>query len=179
MTLTLAQLQACMPYAGDRVAIYLECLNTAMLEQKIDTLARQACFLAQVAHESGSLKYTLELADGRDYDPTVNPAKAEALGNTQAGDGPKYKGRGLLQVTGRANTTACLTALGRNPEDIHYLETPMGASRSAAWFWESKGLSELADQGAFGIITKRINGGYNGLDDRIRHYVRIRKVFGI
>lgn len=173
MTLTLAQLQGCMPYADDRASIYVECLNTAMLEFQIDTLLRQACFLAQVAHESGSLKYTLELADGRDYEGRAD------LGNTQPGDGPKYKGRGLLQVTGRTNTTACLAALGRRPEDRDYLLTPMGASRSAAWFWQSKGLNEIADQGRFWSISKIINGGTNGLDDRIQHYCRCRKALSI
>lgn len=177
--LSLAQLQACIPYAGDRAPIFLECLNTAMTEFGIETLARQAAFLAQVAHESGSLRYTIELGDGRGYDITVNPQKAEELGNTQAGDGPKYKGRGLLQVTGRKNTEECLAALGRNVEDRAYLETPMGAARSAGWFWKSRGLNDLADQGAFWSISKKVNGGTNGLDDRIRHYVRIRKVFGI
>lgn len=174
MILTLAQLNACMPYAGERAPIFLECLNTAMHERKIDTLAREAAFLAQICHESGSLKYVLEIASGKDYEGRAD------LGNTHAGDGPKYKGRGLLQITGRANYEACGFALGKNLiADPQYLETPMGASRSAAWFWEKSGLNELADQGSFGTITKKINGGYNGLDDRIRHYVRIRKVFGI
>jgi putative chitinase len=171
--LSLSQLVACMPGSEARAPVFVECLNTAMTEFAIDSLARQACFLAQVAHESGSLRYTLELASGRDYEGR------EDVGNTQPGDGPKYKGRGLLQVTGRANTEACLLKLRRNIEDRAYLETPMGASRSAAWFWDHKGLNAPADQGLFWTISKKINGGTNGLDDRIRHYVRIRKVLGI
>lgn len=162
-----------MPYAGDRVPVFVECLNHAMLEFGIDTAIRQSCFLAQVAHESGSLRYTLEIADGRAYEGRKD------LGNTQPGDGPKYRGRGLIQITGRTNTTACLVALGRKEEDRLYLETPMGACRSAAWFWKENGLNELADTGAFAAITKKINGGFNGMDERIRHYIRIRKVFGI
>jgi putative chitinase len=163
-----------MPYASDRGPIFLECLNTAMLEFHIDTLLRQACFLSQVAHESGSLRYTLELATGSDYEGRKD------LGNTHVGDGIKYKGRGLLQVTGRANYEKCGLGLGRNLiEDPAYLETPMGASRSAAWFWHSNGLNDIADQGNFGTICRRVNGGYNGLDDRIKHYVRCRKVLGI
>lgn len=173
MILSLAQLQACMPYAGDRAPIYLECLNTAMHEYDIDTLLRQACFLAQVAHESGSLKFTLELADGRQYEGR------EDLGNVFPGDGMKYRGRGLIQITGRTNTIAALTALGRQPDDRAYLETPMGASRSAAWFWKSRNLNEHADQGNFGTLSKRINGGWNGIDDRIKHYIRCRKALGI
>ncbi len=173
MILTLAQLQACMPYAGNRAPIFLECLNHAMTEFGIDTLLRQACFLAQIAHESGSLRYTREIADGSAYEGRKD------LGNTHVGDGKRFLGRGLLQITGRANTELCLISLGRKESDTEYLETPMGASRSAAWFWKLKGLNELADQGSFGTITKMINGGFNGLDDRLRHYVRIRKVFGI
>lgn len=178
--LTAEVLKACMPDCGDRAAIYVEALNHAMTEFECDTLGRQASFLAQVAHESGSLKYTLELADGRNYDPTVNPVLAANLGNTEPGDGPRFKGRGLLQITGRANYEACSLALKRNlVEDMAYLETPMGASRSAAWFFKARGCLAHADLGNFWSVSKIINGGTNGLDDRIRHYVRIRKVFGI
>lgn len=175
--LTLSQLLACMPLAADRAQIFLECLNTAMAEQDIDTLVRQACFLAQVAHESSNLRYTVEI-----WGPTPAQSGYEGradLGNTHIGDGKKYLGRGLIQITGRTNTEACLTALGRSVDDLGYLETPMGASRSAAWFWKTHGLNDLADQGLFGTITKKINGGYNGLDERIRYYVKARKVFGI
>lgn len=174
MTLTLAQLQACLPYANERAPIYLECLNTAMLEFDIDTPQRIACFLAQIAHESGSLRYTLELADGSAYEGRKD------LGNIYQGDGKKFPGRGLMQITGRTNTLACLAALGRRQDDLQYLETPMGASRSAGWFWTAyKGLNRLADEGRFGTLTKQINGGYNGIDERIIHYVRIRKVLGL
>ncbi len=171
--LTLAQLQGCMPYAGDRAPIFVEALNHAMSEFSIDTLLRQACFLAQIAHESGSLKYVVELASGADYEGRRD------LGNTHEGDGVRFKGRGLLQITGRTNTQTCLTALGRPETDVAYLETPMGASRSAAWYWKWQGLNDIADQGNFGTLTKKINGGYNGLDDRIKHYCRIRRVLGI
>jgi putative chitinase len=173
MMLTLAQLNACMPYAGERAPIFLECLNTAMSEFSIDTLQRQACFLAQVAHESGSLRYTREIADGSAYEGRAD------LGNTHVGDGKRFPGRGLIQVTGRSNTLRCLAALGRKEDDLAYLETPMGASRSAGWFWKDNNLNVIADVGNFGTLSKKINGGYNGLDDRIRHYVKIRKVFGI
>ncbi len=179
MMLTLPQLMACIPYSGDRAPIYLECLNTAMHEFQIDSPLRQAMFIAQVAHESGSLRYTRELADGMDYDLTRDPMKAKELGNTQPGDGPKYRGRGLLQVTGKANTLACLATLNRKLDDLDYLETPMGASRSAAWFWFKNGLNMPADQGLFWTVSKKINGGTNGLDDRIQAYCRARKALGI
>jgi putative chitinase len=170
-------LAACMPYAGERVPIYVEALNHAMLEFSIDTLQRQACFLAQLAHESGSLRFTTEI-----WGPTPAQAGYEGradLGNNQPGDGKRYLGRGLIQITGRTNTSMCLAGLGRNEDDLAYLETPMGACRSAAWFWRTHGLNELADLGNFGSITKKINGGLNGLDDRIKHYLKCRKALGL
>lgn len=179
MRLTLGQLQLCFPYAEERAPIYLDALNDAMEEFHIDTLLRQASFIAQVCHESGSLKYTLELADGRDYDITRNPELAARLGNTGPGDGPKYKGRGLIQITGKTNTEKCLTALGRNVEERLYLEIPIGASRSAGWFWFTHGLNEVADAGKFWTISKIINGGTGGLDERIQNYVRCRRIFKI
>jgi len=171
--LTLPQLIACMPYSGERAPIYLECLNTAMSEFSIDSLLRKSMFLAQVAHESGSLRYTKELASGADYEGRLD------LGNTHVGDGKRFPGRGLLQVTGRTNTTKCLAALNRKLDDLDYLETPMGASRSAGWFWYSNGLNMPADQGLFWTVSKKINGGTNGLDDRIGHYIRCRKALGL
>jgi putative chitinase len=179
MILTIDILKACMPHAT-KAGIYVECLNSAMLEFDIETPIRQAMFLAQVAHESGSLQYTLELADGRNYDISVNPELAMKLGNMVNGDGPRFKGRGLLQLTGRTNYLACGRALGRDLlTDSQYLETPMGASRSAAWFWYHKGLNEVADKGLFWTCSKIINGGTNGLDDRIANYIRCRKALGL
>lgn len=172
--MTPAELLAAMPYAGARAATYAGPLTAAMQEFGIDTPKRKAAFLAQVCHESGSLRYTLELADGKAYEGRL------ALGNTQPGDGPRYKGRGLIQITGRANYERCGKALGldliANPE---LLEGPIQASRSTAWFWSSNGLNNFADTDAFGTLTKRINGGFNGLDDRIKHWLVARKALGV
>jgi putative chitinase len=174
MVLTLDLLHACMPYADSRAPIYLEALNHAMLEWHIDTPIRAAMFLAQIAHESGSLRYVQELSDGRAYE------NRHDLGNNQPGDGPRFKGRGLMQITGRTNYLACGRALGKDLlKDSQYLETPMGASRSAAWFWYHKGLNEVADKGLFWTCSKIINGGTNGLDDRIQHYIGCRKALGL
>ena len=143
-----AQLLEIMPYAKDRVNLFLQPLNDAMKEYEIDNGLREAAFLAQIAHESGELHYVRELASGKAYEGRN--------GNTHPGDGPKYKGRGLLQLTGRSNYDACGTSLGldllANPE---LLEVPENACRSAGWFWQTNGLNELADQQDFARITER------------------------
>lgn len=173
MILTLSQLQNGMPYAGASLPIHLQPLNDAMAEFKIDSLLTQAMFLAQVAHETVSLTHLREIASGADYE-----GKTE-LGNIYAGDGKRFPGRGDLMVTGRTNTLRCLAALGRPEDDTGYLETPIGAARSGAWFWIDHGLNESAQLGNFGSNTRRLNGGFNGLDERIKHYIRFRKALGI
>lgn len=161
------QLKSIMPYAGPRAAIYLPWLVSTMPEFDINSRARQASFLSQIAVESGSLKYTVELASGAAYD---TGALAKALGNTPEadGDGQRWKGHGLIQITGLANHTQCATYFGKSMNDIAaWLQTPEGATRSAGWFWRSHGLNELADAGDQRAVTKRINGGYNGLSERL------------
>jgi putative chitinase len=168
---TLEQLKKIVPYAGASAPLYLGHLNNAMEEFGINTPAREAAFLAQVAHESGSFRYTLELADGSAYEGRKD------LGNTQPGDGRRYKGRGLIQITGRANYAECAKALGlpllERPE---ILEQAGPAARSAAWFWASRGLNELADAGNFDRITRRINGGTNGAKERLAYYAVAQEV---
>lgn len=173
-------LRAMMPLARpDRIESFAPALTIAMDEFMIKTPKCQAAFLAQVCHETMSLLYMRELASGADYD-TGN--KAIALGNTPAadGDGQLYRGRGPFMITGLANYTACGVALKldlvKHPE---LLEQPVEGSRSAGWFWWKNSLSGLAESDNFGSLTKAINGGYNGLDDRIKHWLRIRKVMGI
>lgn len=169
--MTLEELQRIMPHAGPRASVFLPYLNAAMAEYGIDTPERQAAFLAQIAHESGSLRYVKELASGGAYEGRAD------LGNFEPGDGIRYKGRGLIQITGRANYAACGDALGIEcVERPELLESPEYACRSAGWFWQTKGLNELADRGDFVRITKRINGGTNGLMDRQEHWDRARRV---
>ena len=168
---TLAQLLAIMPLARSRAAAFLAPLNAAMLEFDITTPARAASFLSQVGHESGQLLYVRELASGQAYESRAD------LGNTQRGDGVRFRGRGLLQVTGRTNYTACGKALGLDllakPE---LLEQAVNACRSAGWFWQTRGLNALADLGDQVKVTKRINGGANGLTERLALFAVAQRV---
>jgi len=154
-----------------RARLWAAPLTAAMAEYDVDTKFRQAAFLAQVAHESGRFMYVREL-----WGPTAAQAGYEGradLGNTLPGDGPRFRGRGLIQVTGRANYAACGKAqrldLLAHPE---LLEEPENAADSAGWFWQSHNLNALADQQLFSAITKRINGGLNGLEERTALYHR-------
>lgn len=165
--MTPEEIKALMPFSLDRPQTFAEPLSAACAEFGISTNGRRAAFLANVAVESGELRYTREIADGTAYELRTD------LGNTQPGDGPRFKGRGLLQITGRTNYAACGKALGLDLiENPSLLEVPAGACRSAAWYWKTHGLNELADQEMFGSICHRINGGYNALDQRIRYYIR-------
>ena len=183
--LTLDQLRAVMPkLAEDKATAYLPLLTKAMAEREISTSARAAAFLAQLAHESGQLRYFEELADGSAYEPTSDDPRAQKrarnLGNTEPGDGARYKGRGPIQLTGRANYARAAKALGVDLERSPRLaSTPAVGFRIAAWFWESNGLNPIADQGDFKLITKRINGGFNGLEDRERYWAAAKKALGV
>lgn len=153
---------------------YLSYINSAMSKYDINTAARQLAFLSQVGQESDHLRTMEEYASGADYEFRSD------LGNTVEGDGVKYKGRGALQVTGRANYNSVSKALGidaiNNPS---LLSQPQYAFLTAAWWWYNHGLNQIADTmniskplsdpqntAAFDKITKVINGGYNGLVQR-------------
>lgn len=171
MALTADQLRKIFTQAGQKTDLYVGPLNDAMTEFEINTKARQAAFIAQIGHESGQLRYVRELASGSAYEGRKD------LGNTMPGDGVKYKGRGLIQITGKANYVALMMALGIDClEHPEVLEEPVNASRSAAWFWKDRGLNELADQGNFLAITKRINGGTNGLEDRQALWAKAKEI---
>jgi putative chitinase len=155
---------------------YLQNINDALVEGSINTCLRQAAFLAQLAHESGQLVYMEELASGEAYEGRKD------LGNTQPGDGKRYKGRGPIQLTGRANYRAAGQALGLdlegNPEQV---KTPQVGFRVAVWFWTTRKLNDLADQGtleSFRQITKKINGGTNGQADREQYWAKAKNALG-
>ena len=175
MPITAQQLLQILPNAGQVAGVFVPVLNTAMGRYQIVGTKRIAAFIAQVGHESGQLKYVKEI-----WGPTKAQARYEGradLGNTVTNDGSKYRGRGLIQITGRANYKACGEALAldliNHPE---LLEKPQHACMSAAWFWASRGLSTLADAGKFDKITQRINGGQNGAADRQALYAKALKV---
>lgn len=170
----LEQLKKIIPCAGLRAGVFLVPINEAMKEFDINTPMRQAAFLAQVAHESGSLRYVREIASGEAYEGRVD------LGNMEPGDGPRFRGRGLIQITGRSNYRDCSVALYGDevPLLLHpeLLEETVPACRSAGWFWWSRGLNALADARDFRSITRVINGGFNGFQNRLAFFDRAQAV---
>lgn len=164
-----------------RAETYAPPLADALDAFDIYTPARMAAFLAQIAHESGELLFWSEI-----WGPTEMQRRYEGradLGNTEPGDGYRYRGRGPLQITGRANYRANGAKLGLDLEaDPDRVATPAVGFRCAALFWHTKGLNALADRetdAAFQVITKRINGGLHGLEDRVRYHGVAREVFGL
>lgn len=153
-----------------RAEKWVYALTAAMAGAQINTRLRMAAFLAQIGHESGSLVYSKELG-GPSYFSKYDGRKD--LGNTEPGDGARFAGRGLIQVTGRANYLKASQALFgddrllRKPD---LLEQPDWAAKSAAWYWTTRNLNALADADRFTDLTKAINGGTNGLDDRKARY---------
>jgi len=181
MTITAQQLLQILPNAGVKAGVFVPALNAAMSKYAIITRLRMAAFIAQIGHESGQLQWVRELGSDQYLSKYDTGSLAKRLGNTPEadGDGQKYRGRGLIQVTGRANYEACSEALfsdARLLSTPELLEVPVYAALSAGWFWQRAGLNSLADKGDFLTITKRINGGTNGLADREALYERALKV---
>lgn len=172
--ITEQQFRKMMPNAGSRLDAHWPYINPALKEGLINTPQRIAAFLAQLAHESGEYRYMEELADGSAYEGRAD------LGNTEPGDGVKFKGGGPIQITGRANHQACGEALGLDLiKDPTQIRKPEHGTRSAVWFWNTRHLSALADVDWFKTITRRINGGYNGLSDRRQYWDRNRALLGL
>jgi putative chitinase len=184
---------------------WLEPLKETFEKYQINTPKRQACFLGQTMHESGLFKFTrenlnysaralmntwpsrfpdIETASQFERQPEkiANKVYSGRLGNTEDGDGAKYIGRGLIQVTGKENYTHCGEALGVDLiAEPQLLEEPRYAALSAGWFWNKKGLNALADEGtkdSFEVMTKRINGGLLGIDDRKSKMIEALKALG-
>lgn len=172
-----AQLQRIMGIKPALAARWAPYIARALALSGCTTPQRRAAWLAQVGHESGCLRYTRELwgptAQQRRYEPPTS--LAGRLGNTAPGDGTRYKGRGLIQITGRANYRLCAERMaglvtGANVPDFEeqpeLLERPDWAALSAALYWHTRNLNRWADSGDFAELTRRINGGYNGLAHR-------------
>lgn len=195
MQITREQLDNIIP-GNKHLDNWLECLNTILPEYEIDSPERVAAFIAQCAHESASFtaikenlnykaaslmkvfpKYfpTDELAEqyAHNQEAIANRVYGNRMGNGDelSGDGYAYCGRGLIQLTGHDNYKAFADSLSSSMEEIvEFLQTFEGCVQSACWFWETNDLNSLADAGDIKAMTKRINGGYIGLEDRIKHY---------
>jgi len=207
MELTKEQLKQLLPknpYIDHWHAVLVQLLP----DYEINTPQRMAAFIAQCAHESGSfmvleenLNYkapSLRKLFGK-YFPTDElaaaycsmPNKQQAIanriyasrmgnGDEHSGDGYRYKGRGLIQLTGKDNYTFFAGSLEISVEEAsEYMHTFEGAAQSACWFWETNNLNQYADSGDIVTMTKRINGGTIGLEDRIKHYEHALHVFGV
>ena len=181
-----------------------EALDQLLDDYEINTPLRVAHFVAQCAHESGNFVFIKEnlnykaaslMTVFKKYFPTAELAQqyankperianrvyANRMGNgdEQSGDGYRYCGRGLIQLTGKSNYENFAASLEISPEEAaEYLGTFEGAAQSACWFWESNNLNVEADAGDIKKMTKKINGGYIGLEDRIRHYEHALHVMG-
>jgi putative chitinase len=207
MELTKEQLQQLLP-KNPYIDHWHHALSILLPDYEINTPQRIAAFMAQCAHESGgftALKENLNYKPATlrklfaKYFPTdalaeeycAKPNKQEAIasriyasrmgnGDEASGDGYKYCGRGLIQLTGKSNYIAFADSLEITPEEAsEYLATFEGAAQSACWFWESNKLNQWADKGDILTLTKRINGGTIGLEDRIKHYEHALHVLGV
>jgi putative chitinase len=203
VTLTKQQLAELIP-GNPYLDNWLEALNEILPEYEIDTPKRVAAFIAQCAHESGGFralkenlnyraesllkifpKYFKTLAEANNYakkpEKIANKIYGGRMGNGPelSGDGFRYCGRGLIQLTGKENYTWFAESLEMELEDVpEYLQTFEGAVQSACWFWETNNLNQWADKGDILTMTKRINGGTIGLEDRKKHYEHALHVLG-
>jgi putative chitinase len=187
------------------VEYWHEALSQCLPDYDINTPRRVAAFIAQCAHESGGFvflqenlnykaeslmrvwpKYFKDLATAQRYahnpERIANRAYANRMGNGDeaSGDGWRFCGRGLIQLTGKDNYQSFADSIETELEDIpHYLATFEGAVQSACWFWESNNLNKWADAGDITTLTKKINGGKLGLDERMKHYAHALHVLGV
>lgn len=153
--------------SAKRAEIFYPYLADSLPSFGITGRLREAAFLAEIMHESGSLVYTREIASGKAYEGRKD------LGNVFPGDGVRFKGRGLIQITGRTNYSQASKGLFGDDRLLttpELLATPQFAAISAAWWWKQKGLNELADRGKLVPITRVVNGGLNGEAEREAYY---------
>ena len=203
MQLTASQLKEMVP-GIPYVDHWVEALNQLLPDYEINTPKRVAAFIAQCAHESGGFKFLSEnlnykaeslmkvfpkyfhdIGTAKQYEKQpakiANKIYADRMGNgpESSGDGFKYRGRGLIQLTGKTNYEWFAASLEiSSAEASEYLETFEGAAQSACWFWENNNLNKWADAGDIEKMTKIINGGTIGLEDRKKHYNHMLHVLG-
>jgi putative chitinase len=203
MELTKEQLKQLLP-KNPYINQWHNALSQLLPDYEINTAKRIASFVAQCAHESGSFvfltenlnykaeslmkvfpKYFKDMATAKAYEKQpekiANKIYADRMGNGNeaSGDGWRYRGRGLIQLTGKTNYTWFAASLEISPEEAaEYTQTFEGAAQSACWFWETNKINQFADSGDIVTMTKRINGGTIGLDDRIKHYEHALHVLG-
>lgn len=166
--ITAAQLDAIVPQASaDKLATYVAPLNAAMVSGGIDNPIRKAAFVAQLLVESDGFRTFEEYASGRAYEGRAD------LGNTQPGDGERYKGRGAIQITGRHNYESLSQATGidfvSNPE---LASAPQYAFSTAVWYWNSRQLNQAADISGIVRVSELVNGGHNALAERLAAFQR-------
>jgi putative chitinase len=207
MELTKDQLKQLLP-KNPYIDQWYNALSQLLPDYEINTPQRIAAFIAQCAHESGEFTALKENLNYRavtlrkifpKYFPTDEianqyanlPNKQEAIankvyanrmgnGDEASGDGFRYCGRGLIQLTGKDNYSWFAASIGIKPDEAsEYLQTFEGAAQSACWFWESNNLNAFADVGDILTMTKRINGGTIGLEDRKKHYEHALHVLGV
>jgi putative chitinase len=207
MELSLQQLKELLP-KNPYVDHWHQALSQLLPDYEINTAQRIAAFVAQCSHESAGFTALKENLNYKavtlrkifpKYFPSDDlanvyanmPNKQEAIanrvyasrmgnGDEHSGDGYRYCGRGLIQLTGKTNYQSFADSLEMNVEDVpEYLATFEGAAQSACWFWESNNLNQWADKGDILTLTKRINGGTIGLEDRIKHYEHALHVLGV
>lgn len=181
--MTTDQLKEIVPSIKEKNLIYADYISTLTEGW---TKKAKAGFVAQLAHESGAFNYVREIASGAAYEGRAD------LGNTEPGDGKKFRGRGLIQITGRNNYKNCSIFLfgdNRLLDNPEILEQPEFAIKSAVWFWDYKALSNIMNKpdgwvhvfkgknyDAFEWVTLRINGGQNGIEERKKYYQRALSV---
>jgi putative chitinase len=202
MQITKEQLSQLIP-KNPYIDQWYEALSVLLPDYEINTPNRIAAFIAQCAHESASFtalhenlnyraetlskvwpkKFPASIAEQYAHKPEAiaNRAYASRMGNGDeaSGDGWRYCGRGLIQLTGKDNYTSFADSIGITPEEVSdYVQTFEGAAQSACWFWESNNLNQYADSGDIETMTKRINGGTLGLEDRKKHYEHAKHILG-
>ena len=203
MQITKEQLSQLIP-KNPYIDQWFEALSVLLPDYEINTPNRIAAFIAQCAHESASFtalhenlnyrsetlskvwpkKFPASIAQQYAHKPEAiaNRAYASRMGNGDeaSGDGWRYCGRGLIQLTGKDNYTAFADSIGITPEEVSdYVQTFEGAAQSACWFWETNNLNKWADQGDIETLTRKINGGTIGIEDRKKHYAHALHVLGV